>query len=246
MLRGSFIGFFVGVLPGGGPMIASLAAYATEKRISKHPERFGKGAIEGVASPEAANNSASQGAFIPLLSLGIPGNATMAVLMGALLIYGIKPGPFLISRHPDLFWGVIGSMYIGNLMLLILNVPLIGLWVRFLKIPYPILFPLILIFCLIGSYSVNNNIYDVIVMILFGVVGYGMRKFEYEAAPLILALVLSPLMENALRQSLIISHGSFSIFFIRPIALILFMAAMLSLASQLIPGFGKKLTKIPG
>ena len=246
MLRGSFIGFFVGVLPGGGPMIASLAAYATEKRISKHPERFGKGAIEGVASPEAANNSASQGAFIPLLSLGIPGNATMAVLMGALLIYGIKPGPFLISRHPDLFWGVIGSMYIGNLMLLILNVPLIGLWVRFLKIPYPILFPLILIFCLIGSYSVNNNIYDVIVMILFGVVGYGMRKFEYEAAPLILALVLSPLMENALRQSLIISHGSFSIFFIRPIALILFMAAMLSFASQLIPGFGKKLTKIPG
>lgn len=246
MLRGSLLGFFVGVLPGGGPMIASLAAYATEKRISKHPERFGKGAIEGVASPEAANNSASQGAFIPLLSLGIPGNATMAVLMGALLIYGIKPGPFLISRHPDLFWGVIGSMYIGNLMLLILNVPLIGLWVRFLKIPYPILFPLILIFCLIGSYSVNNNIYDVIVMILFGVVGYGMRKFEYEAAPLILAFVLSPLMENALRQSLIISHGSFSIFFTRPIALVLFAAAMLSLASQLIPGFGKKLTKIPG
>ncbi len=246
MLRGSLLGFLIGVLPGGGPMIASLAAYATEKRISRHPERFGKGEIRGVASPEAANNGASQGAFIPLLSLGVPGNATMAVLMGALLIYGIKPGPFLITRYPDLFWGVIGSMYIGNLMLLILNLPLIGLWVKFLKIPYAILFPLILLFCLIGSYSVNNNMYDVITMILFGIVGYGMKKYKYEGAPLILALVLSPLMENALRQSLILSHGSFSIFFRRPISLVLFVAALLSVASQLLPGFRGKLSKIEG
>ena len=244
MIRGSFLGFFIGILPGGGPMIASLAAYATEKRISRHPEKFGTGAVEGVAGPEAANNGASQGAFIPLLSLGVPGNATMAVLMGALLIYGIKPGPFLIDKNPDLFWGVIGSMYVGNIMLLILNVPLIGLWVKFLKIPYPLLFPLILLFCLIGSYSVNNNLYDVVTMILFGVIGYIMRKFKYEGAPLILALVLSPLMENALRQSLILSHGSFSIFFSRPISLVLFVAAILSLFSQMMPGIRKKLSKV--
>jgi putative tricarboxylic transport membrane protein len=244
MIRGSFLGFFVGILPGGGPMIASLAAYATEKRISKHPEKFGTGAIEGVAAPEAANNAASQGAFIPLLSLGVPGNATMAVLMGALLIYGIKPGPFLIDKNPDLFWGVIGSMYVGNLTLLILNLPLIGLWVRFLKIPYAILYPLILVFTLVGSYSVNNSIYEVIIMILFGVVGYVMKKFQYEGAPLILALVLSPLMENSLRQSLILSHGSFGIFFTRPISLVLLIAAILSLASQMAPGFRKKLGKI--
>ena len=227
-------------------MIASLVAYATEKRISRHPEKFGTGVIEGVAAPEAANNSASQGAFIPLLALGVPGNATMAVLMGALLIHGIKPGPFLIIRNPDLFWGVIGSMYIGNLMLLILNLPLIGMWVKFLKIPYTILFPLILLFTLIGSYSVNNNVWDVFSMIVFGIIGYVMKKFKYEGAPLILALVLSPLMENALRQSLILSHGSFGIFFSRPIALVLFVIALLSMGSQLVPGFRKKISEIEG
>jgi len=246
MVRGSFLGFFIGVLPGGGPMIASLAAYSTEKRISRHPEKFGTGAIEGVASPEAANNSASQGAFIPLLALGIPGNATMAVLMGALLISGVKPGPMLIHRYPDLFWGVIGAMYVGNLMLLLLNLPLIGIWVRFLKIPYPILFPLILLFTIIGSYSVNNNIYDVVSLLTFGGIGYLMRKYQYDAAPLILAFILSPLIENALRQSLIISHGSFSIFFTRLIALVLFLAAMLSLGSQLIPGVRQKFSKMEG
>jgi putative tricarboxylic transport membrane protein len=246
IIRGSFLGFFVGVLPGGGPMIASLASYATEKRISRHPEKFGTGVIEGVAAPEAANNAASQGAFIPLLALGVPGNATMAVLMGALLIHGIKPGPFLINKNPDLFWGVIGSMYVGNLMLLVLNLPLIRMWVQFLKIPYPILFPLILLFTLIGSYSVNNNIWDVFSMLLFGIIGYMMKKFNYEGAPLILALVLSPLMENALRQSLILSHGSFGIFFTRPIALVLFVIAMLSIGSQLLPGFRKKISRIEG
>jgi putative tricarboxylic transport membrane protein len=244
IVRGTVLGFFLGVLPGGGAVISSFVSYAVEKRVSKHPEKFGTGAIEGVASPEAANNAASQGAFIPLLALGVPGNATMAVLMGALLISGVKPSPMLIHRYPDVFWGVIGAMYIGNLMLLLLNLPLIGIWVKFLKIPYPILFPLILLFTIIGSYSVNNNIYDVVSMLTFGGIGYLMRKFKYDGAPLILAFVLSPLIEMALRQSLITSHGSFYIFFDRPIALVLFLAAMLSLASQLIPGIRKKFSSI--
>ena len=200
--------------------------------------------IEGVAAPEAANNAASQGAFIPLLSLGVPGNATMAILMGALLIYGVKPGPFLIHRNPDLFWGIIGSMYIGNIMLLVLNLPLIGLWVKFLKIPYSLLFPLVFIFTLLGSYSVNNNIYDVLLMLIFGIVGYLMRKFDYEGAPLILAFVLSPLLEHALRQSLIISHGSFMIFLNRPISLVMLVLAAASLASQFIPGLRGRVRKI--
>ena len=217
--RGSILGFFLGILPGGGAVISSFASYAVEKRLSKHPELFGKGAIEGVAAPETANNAATGGAFIPLLTLGIPCNAVMALVLGALLIHGIQPGPLLMKQNPDLFWGVVASMYIGNAMLLILNLPLIGLWVKLLKVPYSILFPLILLFCIIGSYSLNNNYEEVIIMILFGVFGYLMRKFDYEAAPLVFALVLSPLIENALRQSLLMSHGSFIIFFIRPISL---------------------------
>lgn len=240
IIRGTFIGFFLGVLPGGGAVIASFGAYALEKRISAHPEKFGSGVIEGVAAPEAANNAASQGAFIPLLTLGIPANVVMAILLGALLIHGIKPGPLLMKNHPDLFWGVIGSMYIGNVMLLILNLPLIGIWVKILKIPYPILFPLILLFCLIGSYSLNNNVVEVFLMILFGIVGYLMKKFEYEGAPLILAFVLSPLFENALRQSLIMSHGSFSIFLTRPISLGFFLVALFILVSPLLSGLKKK------
>lgn len=242
IIRGTFIGFFLGTLPGGGAVIASFGAYAVEKRICKHPEKFGSGAIEGVASPESANNAASQGAFIPLLTLGIPANVVMAILLGALMIQGIKPGPLLIKNHPDLFWGVIGSMYIGNLMLLILNLPLIGIWVKILKIPYPILFPLILLFCLIGSYSLNNNVVEMMIMILFGIVGYLMKKFAYEGAPLILAFVLSPLFENALRQSLIMSHGSFMIFLTRPISFIFFIASIFLLFSPLIPGLKKRPT----
>jgi len=240
IIRGTFIGFFLGILPGGGAVIASFASYAVEKKVSKNPERFGSGAIEGVAGPESANNAASQGAFIPLLTLGIPANVVMAILLGALLIHNIKVGPLLIKDNPNLFWGVLGSMYVGNAMLLILNVPLIGIWVRILKIPYPILFPLILLFCLIGVYSVNNNIYEVIIMILFGIVGYLMKKFAYEGAPLILAFVLSPLLENALRQSLIMSGGDFSIFFIRPISLFLIAAALFLLVVPLIPGLRKR------
>ncbi|MBP1723668.1 MAG: tripartite tricarboxylate transporter TctA family protein [Deltaproteobacteria bacterium] len=240
IMRGTFVGFFLGILPGGGAVIASFASYAVEKKFSKHPERFGSGAIEGVAAPEAANNAASQGAFIPLLTWGIPANVVMAILLGALLIHNIKVGPLLIKDHPTLFWGVLGSMYVGNVMLLVLNVPLIGIWVKILKIPYPILFPLILLFCLIGVYSVNNNIYEVVIMILFGVVGYLMKKFAYEGAPLILAFVLSPLLENALRQSLIMSNGDFSIFFSRPISLLLILASLFLLFLPLLPGLRKR------
>ncbi len=240
IIRGSLIGFFLGILPGGGAVIASFAAYAVEKRISDHPEKFGTGVIEGVASPESANNAASQGAFIPLLTLGIPANVVMAILLGALLIHGIKPGPLLMKQNPDLFWGVVGSMYIGNAMLLVLNLPLIGIWVKILKIPYPILFPLILLFCLIGCYSLNNNVVEVMIMALFGMIGFLMKKFEYEGAPLILAFVLCPLLENALRQSLIMSHGSFTIFFTRPIALIFVIVALFLLVSPLIPGLKKR------
>jgi len=220
ILRGTLLGFFLGILPGGGAVVSSFASYAIEKRFSKYPEKFGTGVIEGVAGPETANNAAAQASFIPLLSLGIPPNVVMAVLFGGLLIHGIQPGPLLIQKHPDLFWGVVMSMYVGNIMLLALNLPLIGMWVKVLKVPYTILFPLILLFCLIGVYSVNNSIIDVYVMVLFGVVGYVMQKFGFEPAPLVLAYVLSPMLETAVRQSLSISGGSFIIFFSRPISLV--------------------------
>ena len=240
IIRGTLIGFFLGILPGGGAVIASFGAYAVEKKISRHPEKFGSGAIEGVASPESANNAASSGAFIPLLTLGIPANVVMAILLGALLIHGIKPGPLLIKNNPEIFWGVIGSMYLGNVMLLVLNLPLIGIWVKILRIPYPILFPLILLFCLIGCYSINNNIWEIMIMIIFGIVGYLMKRFEYEGAPLILAFVLSPMMENAVRQSLLMSHGSFDIFVTRPISVVLLAVSVLLLTSPLIPGLRKR------
>jgi putative tricarboxylic transport membrane protein len=218
IVRGSLLGFFLGILPGAGAIIASFAAYATEKRVSKHPEKFGSGVIEGVAGPEAANNAAAGGAFIPLLTLGIPANPVMAILLGALMIHGLQPGPLLMMRAPDLFWGTIVSMYIGNAMLLVLNLPLIGIWTRLLRVPYVVLFPFILLFCLIGSYSVSNNVGDGVVMLAFGILGYLLRKFDYEAAPLILAMVIGPMMEEALRQSLILSAGSFTIFIERPIS----------------------------
>lgn len=232
--RGSIIGFFLGILPGGGALVASFVSYAIEKKVSKHPEKFGKGAIEGVAGPESANNSACGGAFIPLLTLGIPANAVMAILMGALMIQNVIPGPFLMEKHPDLFWGTICSMYLGNAMLLVLNLPLIGLWVKILKIPYPILFPLILLVCLVGVYSLNGSLVEMIIMILMGIVGYLMKKFGYEAAPLVLAIVLGGMMEPALRRSLIMSDGSFTIFFTRPISLVLILVAAAFLLSPLI------------
>ena len=243
--RGSLLGFFLGILPGGGAVISSFLSYALEKKLSKHPERFGKGAIEGVAGPEAANNAATGGAFIPLMTLGIPPNVVMAMLLGAFMIHGVTPGPLMMKQNPQLFWGVIVSMYIGNFMLLILNLPLIGIWVQILKVPYKILFPLILLFCLIGVYSVNNSVFDIYVMLIFGIVGYLMKKFDYEGAPLVLAFVLGPMMENNLRKSLITSQGDFSIFFTRPLAAVSLVIALILLISPFIPWFRKKREEIP-
>jgi putative tricarboxylic transport membrane protein len=201
-----------------------------ERRLAPKREEFGReGAIEGVAGPEAANNAAAGGAFIPLLTLGIPANAVMAILLGALMIHGLQPGPLLVKQAPDVFWGIITSMYVGNAMLLVLNLPLIAMWARLLRVPYALMYPFILLFCLIGAYSVGHNIGDGIVMWVFGVVGYLLKKFDYEAAPLILALVIGPLMEEALRQSLILSGGSFGIFVVRPITAAFLLAATLLL-----------------
>lgn len=218
ILRGTGVGFFLGIIPGIGGIIPTFIDYALEKKISKHPEKFGTGMIEGVAGPESTNNAACQATFIPLFSLGIPPSAVMAIMMGALMIHGLQPSPMMIKKSPDLFWGVVSSMYIANGMLLILNLPLIPLWVRILKVPYSILFPLISLFCMIGTYSMNNNIADVIVMILFGIVGYLLRKFHYEAAPLIMAFVLGPILEVAFRQSLTLSHGNPIVFIQRPVS----------------------------
>ncbi|MBI4012912.1 MAG: tripartite tricarboxylate transporter permease [Candidatus Rokubacteria bacterium] len=238
--RGTVIGFFLGVLPGGGAAIASFVSYAVEKRVSRHPERFGRGAVAGVAGPESANNAATAGAFIPLLTLGLPANAVMAILLGALMVHGMQPGPLLVREHPEVFWGVVASMYLGNLMLLVLNLPLIGLWVKILKVPYPILFPLILLFCLIGAYSLSGSTTEVVIMVVFGVLGYGLRKLEYEPAPLILALVLGPMMETALRRSLLLSAGSPLIFVTRPIAAVLVLAALVLLLVPLVPRLARR------
>jgi putative tricarboxylic transport membrane protein len=227
ILRGTIVGFFLGILPGGGPVVSSFVSYGLEKRISKNPDKFGNGAIEGVAGPESANNSSVAGAFIPFLTLGIPPNVTMAMFFGAFLIHGLVPGPFLLKEHPDVFWGVVSSMYIGNGMLLILNLPLIPIWVQVLKIPYKILFPMILLFCLIGAYSIRNNVFDIFLMIIFGIVGYLFEKFHYERAPLMLAFVLGPILEYNLRQSLLMSQGSFLIFLERPISAVTAILAIL-------------------
>jgi putative tricarboxylic transport membrane protein len=237
IFRGSFLGFFLGILPGGGAFVSSFTSYAVEKKFSKHPERFGTGAIEGVAGPESANNAGAGGAFIPLLTLGIPSNAVMALLLGLLLTHGVQVGPLLLKNHGDIFWGVVASMYIGNAMLLVLNLPLIGIWVKILKVPYQILFPLILLFCVIGSYSLNYTTDDVLLMIFFGVVGYLLKKFDYDAAPMILALVLGPMMENSLRQSLLVSQGSFLIFVTHPISATLLGITVLLLVLPLFPRF---------
>jgi putative tricarboxylic transport membrane protein len=232
--RGSLLGFFIGVLPGGGAIISSFISYALEKKLSKHPERFGKGAIEGVAAPESANNSAATSSFIPLLTLGIPGNASIAMIFAALLIHGVRPGPLLVAEQPEVFWGLVASMYLGNIMLLVLNLPLIGLWVKLLKVPYPQLAPLILVFVVIGAYSVNNSAFDVGITIAFGFFGYLMRKFDFEPAPLVLAMILGPQLEASLRRSLIYSHGDLMVFFERPIAATLMALALLMLLSPIL------------
>jgi putative tricarboxylic transport membrane protein len=232
--RGSFMGFFLGILPGGGAVMSSFISYALEKRISKHPEKFGTGAIEGVAGPESANNSGTAGAFIPLLTLGLPFNVITALLLAAFMIHGVTPGPFILKRSPDIFWGIVTSMYIGNFILLLLNLPLIGLFINILRVPYRFLCGLIGLVCFIGAFSVGENTMDVLIMICFGCVGYFMKKFEYDAAPLMLAYVLGPMLERSLRQSLIISDGDLGIFVSRPISGILLLVAFLSLFTPLI------------
>jgi putative tricarboxylic transport membrane protein len=239
ILRGAVLGFCIGNVPGGGADVSSFLSYALEKRVSKHPEEFGTGAIEGVAGPESANNAGAGGAFIPLFVFGIPGNSTTALLLGALMIHGLQPGPLLMTQHPEIFWGTVASMYIGNVMLLILNVPLIGLWVKLLKMPYRFLFPLILLFCLIGAYSANNNPSDMLVMLFFGVAGYLFRKYEYSLGPMVLAFVLGERFEVSLRQSLAMSDGSFLIFFTRPISAVALGLAFFLLISSFIPTFRK-------
>ncbi len=242
--RGTLLGFFLGIVPGGGALLASFASYAIEKKFSKHPETFGTGAIEGVAGPETANNAGTMGAMVPLLTLGIPSNVAMALLLAALMIHGTPPGPILIENHPDLFWGILASMILGNFLLLILNLPLIGMWVQILKVPYKVLSPLIIMFCLIGAYSVHLKVIDIVTMLFFGGLGYLMKKYEYDAAPLVLAFILGPMMETALRQSLIVSHGHFGIFFSRPYSLIALIIAFLFLAFPLIPFMRKRREKI--
>jgi putative tricarboxylic transport membrane protein len=226
ILRGTGIGFGVGLVPGPAPVIATYASYMIERKVSKYPEEFGKGAIEGVAGPESANNSACQAAFIPLFVLGIPFAPPTAILLGALLIHGVMPGPMLIGEHPELFWGVIASMYIGNFILLLLNLPFVPFFANILRIPKKILLPLVILFCVTGMYSVNNSIFDIWVMLLFGGLGYLMRKLDYEGAPLLLALVLGPKLEVAFRQSLMISHGDFGIFIFRPISMIFLLSTL--------------------
>jgi len=241
LARGTVIGFLLGILPGGGPVLAAFFSYGIEKRVSKEPQKFGTGAIEGVAGPESANNAAASSSFIPLLTLGIPPNPSLAILFGAFLIHGVIPGPLLLKDHPGVFWGVLSSMYVGNIMLLVLNLPLIPMWVQILKVPARYLYPLILMFCLIGAYSLNNNVFDVGVMIIFGVVGYLFRKFDYEGAPLVLAFVLGPMLDLNLRQALLVSDGRFIDFFMRPISSVTLSLAVLLLVSALSPLIIKKM-----
>jgi putative tricarboxylic transport membrane protein len=240
LVRGTLLGFLLGIIPGGGPTIAAFASYAVEKKVSSHPEKFGTGTIEGVAGPEAANNSATAGGFIPLFLIGIPTNGILAMLFSALLIHGLQPGPLLLQQNPEIFWGTVISMYIGNIMLLVLNLPLLGLWVKILKIPYAILFPMILFFCLIGAYSINNNAMDVIVMLVFGVVGYLMRKFEYEGAPLILAFILCPMLERSFIQALNMSGGDYRIFFESPISAVTMTVTLCVILSAFVMVFRGK------
>ena len=217
----------MGIFPGVGAIVPTIISYVVEKRVSKHPERFGTGEIEGVAAPEACNNAAVGGTFVPLMSLGIPSNPMTAMLLAALMIYGLHPGPLLIKESPDLFWGVIASMYVGNVMLLVLNLPLIPMWVKVLKIPYEYLYTGILVFCLIGAYSINNSTTDVIIMIVSGFIGYLLRAFRYELAPFILALVLEPIMEPAFRRSLLKSQGSLGIFVTHPLSAVFLAVAFM-------------------
>ena len=235
VLRGTALGSLLGILPGGGAMLASFAAYTVEKKISPNRAEFGKGAIEGVAAPESANNAGAQTSFIPMLTLGIPSNPVMALMIGAMIIQGITPGPNVVTDEPELFWGMIVSMWVGNLMLVLLNLPLIGLWVRMLTIPYHLLFPAIIAFCCIGAFSVNNSVFDVFMMALFGVVGYALIKLDFEPAPLLLGFVLGPMLEENLRRAMLLSRGSPSVFVTHPLSLGLLLVAAALLVIVVMP-----------
>ncbi|HET7197199.1 MAG TPA: tripartite tricarboxylate transporter permease [Burkholderiales bacterium] len=240
VLRGTALGSCLGILPGGGALLSSFGAYSLEKKLSKHPERFGKGAIEGVAAPESANNAGAQTSFIPMLTLGIPGNAVMALMIGALMIQGIAPGPQVMNEKPDLFWGLIASMWVGNAMLIVLNLPLIGMWVKLLTVPYRYLFPSILVFMAIGVFSLSNNPFDVLIMGIFGVVGYVCAKLECEPAPMILGFILGPLMEENLRRAMLLSRGDPTVFFTKPISAVFMVASVVLLVAVALPAIRAK------
>ena len=240
VVRGTLLGSALGILPGGGAVLSSFASYTLEKKLSRTPERFGKGHPAGLAGPESANNAAAQTSFIPLLTLGIPGNAVMALMVGAMTIHNIQPGPQVMSSHPELFWGLIASMWIGNLMLVVLNLPLVGLWVKLLKVPYRVLFPAILLFCTIGVYSLNYNVFDIYVMGMFGIIGYIWTKLKCEGAPLLLGLVLGPMMEENFRRALLLSRGDFMTFVERPLSLTLLLMALGLVILVALPSIRKK------
>ncbi len=233
--RGTVLGFLIGIIPGSAHIISSFVSYAVERRLSRHPEQFGHGAVAGVAGPESANNSATSGAFVPMLALGVPSGPIPAVMLAAMMVHGISPGPLLITQQPDLFWGFIASMYVGNLVLLILNLPLVGLFVNLLRIPYPLLYPAILVFSVVGVYAVNGSVVDVWIMAVMGALGYLLRKFDFETAPIVLGLVLAPMLEMSLRQSLALSSGRYAVFVNRPIAAAMLLVGLLLLLLSLRP-----------
>jgi TctA family transporter len=240
IVRGTALGSALGILPGGGPILGSFSAYTLEKKLAKDPSRFGKGAIEGVAAPESANNAAAQTSFIPLLTLGIPSNPVMALMIGAMIIHGIQPGPQIMTAKPDLFWGMIASMWVGNLLLVVLNLPMIGMWVKLLTLEYRFLYPAILLFCCIGVYSINNSTMDVYMAALFGFIGYTFIKLDCEPAPLLLGFVLGPMMEENLRRALLLSRGDPSVFFTRPISLTLLIVTAILIVIVISPAIRAK------
>ena len=238
-LRGTALGAVLGILPGGGAALASFGAYALEKKVSKNRHEFGKGAVEGVAAPESANNAGAQMSFIPMLTLGIPANPVMALMIGAMIIQGIQPGPAVVTEQPGLFWGLIVSMWIGNLMLLVLNLPLIGIWVKMISVPYHLLYPMILVFCAIGVFSLSNTTFDVYLMALFGLLGYVFKKLDCEPAPMLLGFILGPMMEEFLRRAMLLSKGDATVFLTRPISATMLALAAVLLVLVLLPAFGK-------
>ena len=240
ILRGTVLGFLIGIIPGSAHIISTFVSYAMERRLSKHPERFGKGAIEGVAGPESANNAASEGALVPMLALGVPTGPIPAVLLAALMVHGISPGPLFIKEQPVVFWGLIASMYVGNFVLLLLNLPMVGLFVNFLRIPYRILYPTILLFCVVGVYAVNSSVVDVGIMSAMGVIGYLLRKLDFEIAPIVLGVVLAPIFEFSFRQALAMSDGHYAIFVQRPISVTFLAVALVMILLALRPLLGKK------